>query len=101
LLGVDREKMNRAVFAALRTGGKYAVIDHSARRGAGLGDVTTLHRIDEAVVRGEVHRAGFRFEKEADFLRNPADTRDWNDSPGATREHGDRSDRFALMFVKP
>ena len=35
-LGVDREQMNRGVFGALRSGGKYVVIDHAARPGAGL-----------------------------------------------------------------
>ncbi len=31
-LGVDRERMNRAVFAALKPGGLYVVADHSGRR---------------------------------------------------------------------
>jgi predicted methyltransferase len=100
-LGVDRERMNRAVLAALRPGGKYVVIDHSARPGAGITDALALHRIDREVVRDEVQGVGFRLVKEGNFLRNPSDTRDWSDSPAATREHGDTSDRFALMFVKP
>ncbi len=100
-LGIDRDKMNRAVFAALRKGGRYAVIDHSARPGSGLADVQTLHRIDEATVRAEVERAGFRLETAASFLRNPADTRDWNDAPGPAAARRGMSDRFALMFIKP
>jgi predicted methyltransferase len=100
-LGVDRERMNRAVLAALRSGGKYVVIDHSARPGAGVIDARTLHRIDQDVVRAEVESVGFRLVKEGNFLRNPSDTRNWSDSPAATRERGDTSDRFALMFVKP
>ena len=99
-LGIDRARMNGAVFAALRKGGKYVIIDHSARPGVGLADTRTLHRIDQAVVTEEVERAGFRLEREADFLRNPSDKRDWNDSPEATPEWADDSDRFALMFVK-
>lgn len=97
----DRDKMNHAVFTALRPGGVYGIVDHSARAGSGIADVQTLHRIEESVVRGEVTRAGFRLAAEANFLKNPADTRDWNDSP---REAGDRrgtSDRFVLKFVKP
>jgi predicted methyltransferase len=100
-LGLDRERMNRAVFDALRSGGKYVVIDHSARPGAGLVEVHTLHRIDQEAVRSEVERVGFRLAREGNFLRNPADTRDWRDSPEATQERGDTSDRFAMMFVKP
>jgi predicted methyltransferase len=99
--GIDREKMNRAIFAALRSGGRYAVIDHSARPGSGLVYVSTLHRIDEATVRAEIERAGFQFETADSFLRNPADTRDWNDATEAAGKRRGTSDRFALMFVKP
>jgi predicted methyltransferase len=99
-LGVDRTEMNRAVFAALRKGGHYAIIDHSARPGTGFADVKTLHRVDEAAVRAEVESVGFVLETESDFLRNPADTRDWNDAPAAAGERRGTSDRFALLFLK-
>jgi predicted methyltransferase len=101
LLGVDRDRMNRAVFSALKGGGFYAVLDHSARRAAGLQDVATLHRIDEATVRAEVERAGFHLAEGASFLRNPSDMRDWNAGPGAVPGGHSPSDRFALLFVKP
>lgn len=97
----DRERMNRAIFEALRPGGVFAVIDHSAKPGDGLGDVQTLHRIDEKVLKEEVEKAGFRLAREGDFLRNPADGRDWNDSPSAAAERRGTSDRFVLAFVKP
>jgi predicted methyltransferase len=100
-LGADRAKMNRAVYAALRSGGRYAIVDHSARPGTGFADVETLHRVDEAAVKAEVERAGFALLGESDFLRNPADTRDWNDSPAAAGPRRGRSDRFAILFVKP
>ena len=38
-LGVDREKMNRAVFAALKPGGVYGIVDHSGLPGSGLSGV--------------------------------------------------------------
>jgi predicted methyltransferase len=63
--------------------------------------VKTVHRIDEKTVLQEVEGNGFQLSGEASFLRNPSDTRDWNDSP---REAGDRrgtSDRFVLKFTKP
>jgi predicted methyltransferase len=100
LLGIDRDKMNRAVFTALKNGGRYAVIDHSARSGSGVADVRRFHRIDEAVVRAEVARAGFRLVTADSFLRNPSDERDWNASPGPAAGRRGTSDRFALMFVK-
>ncbi|HTT71975.1 MAG TPA: SAM-dependent methyltransferase [Anaeromyxobacteraceae bacterium] len=98
---VDRARMNRAVFEALASGGAFVVIDSSARPGSGLSDVATLHRIDEAAVREEVERAGFRLVATGSFLRNPADARDWNSSPRAAGERRGTSDRFALKFVKP
>jgi predicted methyltransferase len=98
---VDRERMNRAVFKALRPGGHYAVIDHSARAGVGVANAQTLHRIDEAVVRDEVVQAGFELDRGDSFLRNPSDPRDWNDAPQAAGARRGQSDRFALLFVKP
>jgi len=100
-LNVDRDKMNRAAFRALKSGGVYAIVDHSARLGAGANDVKTLHRIEEKVVRAEIEKAGFRFRKDAAFLRNPNDTRDWNDSPGEAGDKRGTSDRFVLAFEKP
>ena len=100
---VDRARMNKAIYDALRPGGAYIVIDSSAKEGTGLAETKTLHRIDESVVRDEVQSAGFRLESESEFLRNPADARDWNASPPAAEKAGKRgtSDRFALRFVKP
>ena len=45
--------------------------------------------------------AGFVLDGETDFLRNPGDTRDWNDSPRAAGERRGTSDRFVLRFRKP
>lgn len=98
---VDRDRMNRAVFAALKPGGYYVVIDSSAKPGAGTSVAGTLHRIDEKTVREEVERAGFRLASTSDAWRNPADTRDWSSSPRAAGARRGTEDRFALRFVKP
>jgi predicted methyltransferase len=100
---VDNAAMNRAIFAALRPGGAYVIVDHSAKDGAGSSGAQTLHRVEESLVRKEVEAAGFRLDTSADFLRNPADPRDWNASPRAAEEAGRRgqADRFILKFVKP
>jgi len=100
-MGADRDRMNRAVFSALRPGGFYFIVDHAARPGSGAADAKSLHRIDEAFVIAEVERAGFKLHAVGDFLRNPGDKRDWNASPGAAGERRGSSDRFALQFVKP
>ncbi len=100
-LGVDREKMNRAVFAALKPGGVYGIVDHSGLPGSGLTGVKTVHRIEQKTLRDEIEHAGFRFVTEASFLKNPNDTRDWNDSPKEAGERRGTSDRFVLEFEKP
>jgi predicted methyltransferase len=100
-LPVDREKMNRAIFSALKPGGEFVVIDSSAKAGTGAQDAKTLHRIDEQFVKDEVEKAGFKLQADGDFLRNPQDARDWNSSPPAAGERRGTSDRFALRFVKP
>ena len=100
-LGANREAMNRAVFNALKPGGVFLIVDHSARAGDGTDVASTFHRIEEAVVRNEVQAAGFVLDAEADFLRNANDTRDWNDSPRAAGDRRGTSDRFILRFRKP
>ena len=97
----DRAAMNRAIYTALKPGGVYGVIDHSARDGDGVTQAETLHRIEETVVIEEVKAAGFELAATADFLRNPADQRDWNASPRKAGEQRGTSDRFVLKFVKP
>jgi predicted methyltransferase len=100
-LKTDRAKMNRAIFAALEPGGVYVVVDHSGRPGTGATETETLHRIEEKVVRAEIEAAGFTLVADADFLRNPADTRDWSASPRTAGERRGTSDRFVLKFAKP
>jgi predicted methyltransferase len=100
-LNVDRDKMNQAIFTALKPGGMYIVVDHSGRDGTLSTEVKTLHRIEEKLVRTEILRAGFTLAEEGTFLRNPNDPRDWNASPGAAGVQRGTSDRFALKFVKP
>jgi len=100
-MGVDRDRMNRAVFVALKPGGEYVVVDHSGRTGSGASETQTLHRVEQSVVEKEVAAAGFVQDGEAAFLRNPNDARDWNDSPRVAGERRGTSDRFVLRFVKP
>ncbi|MGH7285482.1 MAG: class I SAM-dependent methyltransferase [Polyangiaceae bacterium] len=100
-IGADRDKMNKAVFVALKPGGTYVVVDASAKTGDGVKDAKSLHRIDEETVKSEVQKAGFQLAGTADFLRNPSDTRDWNSSPMAAGDRRGTEDRFVLKFTKP
>jgi len=95
-LPVDRAKMNQRLFAALKPGGHFVVIDHSAKTGADIAVGKTRHRIYEAIVLAEVQKAGFVLEATSDFLRDPADTRE--ESSGDAKIP---TDKFALRFVKP
>ena len=94
--GLDRTRLNGAVFAALKPGGVYVVADHSGRPGTGISESTTLHRVEEAFVRREVEAAGFRLAATGDFLRNPGDPRD-REEPDLPQP----KDEFVLKFVKP
>lgn len=102
-MGTDRARMNQAIFAALRPGGFYVIVDHSARAGAGASEAESLHRVEESTVVEEVLQAGFERAGSAEFLRNPDDPRDWNAAPSAATAAGKRgtADRFVVRFVKP
>ena len=95
-MGIDRTRMNAALFAGLKTGGLYVIADHAGREGTGITESGTLHRIEESFLRGEVESAGFKFVDQGGFLRNPADPRDKN-----TPEPPQPKDEFVLKFVKP
>jgi predicted methyltransferase len=95
-MGVDRDKLNAAVFRALKPGGFYGIVDHSAQAGSGVRDVKTLHRIDEDFLTREVEKAGFNLAASSSALRHPEDDRTWN-----VFVHRGATDRFMLKFVKP
>jgi predicted methyltransferase len=91
-----RLPMNRRIFASLKRGGVYGVVDHSATDGTGDRNAKTLHRIEKNLVVREVTSVGFRLELEGSMLFRKDDTRDFS-----VTKLRDRSDRFVLKFVKP
>jgi predicted methyltransferase len=97
-LALDWAAVNRQIFAALKPGGVYLVIDHSAKPGADVSVADTLHRIDPAIVRRELEAAGFVYDGESSALRNPADTLELGVFEPAIRG---KTDQFALRFRKP
>ena len=96
--GVDVAEMNRAVFAALKPGGYYIVIDHAGRAGTTNTEVQSLHRIEGAFLRREVEAAGFVFDGESNAVANPEDDRTINVFDAAIRG---RTDQFVYRFRKP
>ena len=95
---IDPSVLDKAVFAALKPGGLFIVVDHVAEAGSGSRDTDTLHRIDPALVRKQVEAAGFVFEGESNVLRNPADTHKLKVFDKTIRGH---TDQFAYKFRKP
>lgn len=94
----DLAVINKQVFAALKPGGLYIILDHAAAAGSGLRDTETLHRIDEAAVKQEVQAAGFKLVGESKILRNPKDPHDKLVFDPSIRHH---TDQFILKFMKP
>jgi predicted methyltransferase len=95
---VDVATINRDVFAALKSGGTYFVLDHAAEAGSGTRDTNTLHRIDEETVKKEVTAAGFKLVGESDILRNKSDPHTAKVFDPEIRGH---TDQFVLIFKKP
>jgi predicted methyltransferase len=92
-------QINSAAFAALKPGGAYVVIDHSAIAGTPVSaDRKSLHRIDQAAVRREIEAAGFVLDAESEALRNPDDPRTAGVFDPAIRGH---TDQFMMRFRKP
>ena len=93
---VDRAKMNKAIFDALKPGGFLVIADHSARPGEGTTVGKTTHRIEESTLVAEVTAAGFRHVATGDFLRNPEDPR-----TVSVNRSGIKNDEFVVRFQKP
>jgi predicted methyltransferase len=94
----DLAAFNKNVFDALKPGGTYIVLDHTAEAGSGTRDTSTLHRIDPETVKAEVTAAGFKLEGSSDVLKNPQDPH-----TAGVRDPSiqGKTDQFILKFRKP
>lgn len=95
---LDVAAFNKSVFDALKPGGLYVVLDHSAAAASGAKDTNTLHRIDVEFVKTEVTAAGFEFVASSNILANTADPRSANVFDPSIRG---KTDQFILKFRKP
>jgi len=96
--GVDTAALNRKIFAALKPGGIYLVIDHKAEDGSGWRDAGTIHRMGVETIKQEVLAAGFELALESDLLANPADDRTKMVFAPGTRG---TTDQALFIFRKP
>jgi predicted methyltransferase len=88
--------VNKALLAALRSGGILMIEDHAAAVGSAARDTDSLHRIAAEQVKREVVEAGFVFVGESKVLHH-------SDDPHTAKAHAmhDKTDRFLLKFRKP
>lgn len=92
-----RANINAAVFAALRPGGHYGVVDHSRRH---MEPMTSENRrrADAVQIIKEVLAAGFEFVDHSDLHYRPDDELRYE--VGRKTVTGN-TDRFTLLFRKP
>jgi predicted methyltransferase len=90
--------LNAAIFKALKPGGLYVVLDHAAAPGTDPAKAAELHRIDPALVKEEVTKAGFAFLAESKALQNSADPHTAGVRDPSIRG---KTDKLVLKFRKP
>ena len=95
---VDTLAFDRAVFAALKPGGAFFILDHQGVPGLTDAQIEKLHRINRDQVIKEVTAAGFKLAGEGKFLRRPGDD---HSKPIFDASIRGKTDQYALKFVKP
>lgn len=95
---VDTVAFDREVYAALKPGGIFFVLDHEGWPGMTPQDIAKVHRVEKAQVIREVTSAGFKLAGEGTFLNRPTDDHHLPIFDKKVRGH---TDQYALKFVKP
>ena len=94
----DVDAFDKKVLEAMKPGGVFIVLDHTAEKGSGFRDTNTLHRIDPEAVKKELEAAGFKYVGESDVLHNANDPHTAKVFDPAIRG---KTDQFILKFRKP
>jgi predicted methyltransferase len=95
---IDANKFVQQIYAALKPGGAFLIVDHAARAGAGKDDVQYLHRIEESFALSDIERHGFEFAGHYDGLRNPQDKLEVE---VFNKQVLHKTDRFVHLYRKP
>jgi predicted methyltransferase len=95
---VDTLAFDRKVYAALKPGGIFFILDHQGPAGLTAAQIEKMHRINRDVVVREVTSAGFKLAAEGRFLRRSSDDHSKSIFDPSIRGH---TDQYALKFVKP
>jgi len=92
-----RASLNRAVFAALKPGGSYGILDHTRRHNEPE-TAENWRRMDPVLVIKEVQAAGFVLDDFSNLHYTPDDELRYEVGRRSVKGN---SDRFALRFRKP
>ena len=92
-----RGRINKAAFAALKSGGVYGIVDHTKRHMEPASD-WTWRRLDPVMVIQEAVQAGFIFEAYSDLHARAEDELKYDTQHDSLVNE---SDRFTLKFRKP
>lgn len=95
---IDADKFVDQIYAALKPGGVFLIVDHAAKPGTGKSLAGDLHRIEESFARADIERHGFEFVGHFDKLRNPEDKLDIEVFNPQVRH---KTDRFVHLYRKP
>lgn len=95
---VDIPEFLAEIYAALKPGGVFGIVDHNAVAGSPGSTGGTLHRIDPVLIKRDVTAAGFIYAGETSVLRNPDDDLTQTVFAEALR---DQTDRSVIRFWKP
>jgi predicted methyltransferase len=93
----SRERLNRAVFDSLKSGGLYGVVDHTKRH-MEPENPENRRRIDPVLVIKEMLDAGFEFVGYSDLHYRADDELRYE---VGRRTVTGNTDRFTLLFKKP
>jgi predicted methyltransferase len=85
------------IHRALKSDGRFLLVDHAAADGSGADAAQLLHRIDEAFVVDRLKGQGFKLVESSDVLRNGDDDHTLRVFDPPIRG---RTDRFVLVFEK-
>lgn len=88
----------KALYANLKPGGAFVILEQAASAGMPLEDQLKLHRIDPAVIKADMLAAGFRYEGESKLFANASDDHTKITSDPSL---GGAADQFLYTFRKP
>lgn len=95
---IDADKFMEQIVTALKPGGRFLIVDHSAAAGSGISQAGTIHRIEESVARSQIESYGLKYVGGTEASRNPEDNLTLHVFDKAIIG---KTDRFVQVFEKP